>query len=161
MKFLGAGLDGHGKKALVGGTMAATPISCCAGYHTICEIERTNACGKAAAMGIRMTDGLNKLIEDRKLPFVAYNVASIVHLETVGTGHFVVNWNKPWTIPHVIKETSIRKAEMQHMGAAYMAEGLVTIAGNRLYTSAAYTEEDIDTALAAFGRVFDNVGELK
>jgi glutamate-1-semialdehyde 2,1-aminomutase len=157
MKFLGAGLDGHGKKALVGGTMAATPISCCAGYHTICEIERTLACDTAARMGDRLTDGLNKLIEKRKLPFVAYNVGSICHLDTVGTMHFAIRWSKFWQIPGVLKATSVRKAEMQHMGAAYMAEGLVTLAGNRMYTSAAYTEEDIDQALSAFDRVFEHI----
>ncbi len=157
MKYLGAGLDGHGKKALVGGTMAATPLSCCAGYHTICEIERTGACEKAASMGDRLTDGLKRQIEARKLPFVAYNVGSICHLDTVGTMHFAIRWSKPWQIPRVLKETSVRKAEMQHMGAAYMAEGLVTLAGNRMYTSAAYTEADIDAALAAFDRVFDSI----
>lgn len=157
MKFLGAGLDGHGKKALVGGTMAATPISCCAGYHTICEIERTGACEKAAAMGDRLTDGLNRLIDRRALPFVAYNVGSVCHLDTVGTMHFAIRWSRPWEIPGVLKATSARKAEMQHMGAAYMAEGLVTLAGNRMYTSAAYTEADIDAAVEAFDRVFDSV----
>ena len=157
MKYLGAGLDGHGKKALVGGTMAATPLSCCAGYHTICEIERTGACEKAASMGDRLTDGLKRQIEARKLPFVAYNVGSICHLDTVGTMHFAIRWSKPWQIPRVLKETSVRKAEMQHMGAAYMAEGLVTLAGNRMYTSAAYTEADIDAALAAFDRVFERI----
>lgn len=48
MKYLGAGLDkSEGKKihkAMCGGTMAATPISCCAGYTVICEIEKRNAC---------------------------------------------------------------------------------------------------------------------
>ena len=85
MKFLGAGLDSHGKKALVGGTLAATPVSCCAGYHTLCEIERTGACETAAKMGDRLTDGLNTIIKRRELPFVAYNVGSICHLDTVGT----------------------------------------------------------------------------
>jgi len=45
------------------------------------------------------------------------------------------------------------------MGAAYMAEGIVTLAGSRLYTSAAYTEEMIDDALSRFERVFANVGK--
>lgn len=163
MKYLGAGLDGHGrtKKALVGGTLAATPISCCAGYHTICEIERTNACDKAAEMGDILTDGLNALIDKRGLPFVAYNVGSICHLDTVGTLHFAIRWSKLWEIPKVLKQTSLRKKEMQHVGAAYMAEGLVTLAGNRMYTSAAYTKEDIDKALAAFDRVFDTMEILQ
>ena len=157
MKFLGAGLDSHGKKALVGGTLAATPVSCCAGYHTLCEIERTGACETAAKMGDRLTDGLNAIIKRRELPFVAYNVGSICHLDTVGTMHFAIRWSQPWKIPGVLKATSARKAEMQHMGAAYMAEGLVTLAGNRMYTSAAYTEADIDAAVNAFDRVFDHV----
>ena len=158
MKYLGAGLDEHGgKKALVGGTMTATPLSCCAGYYTLCEIERTRAWEKAAQMGNRLTDGLNALIDRRGLPFVAYNVGSICHLDTVGTMHFAIRWSKPWEIPHVLKETSRRKSEMQHIGAAYMAEGLVTLAGNRMYTSAAYTEEDIDRAVAAFERAFEHI----
>jgi len=75
----------------------------------------------------------------------------------VGTMHFAIRWSKPWQIPSILKETSVRKKEMLHMGAAYMAEGLVTLAGNRMYTSAAYTEKDIDTSLAAFESVFDNI----
>lgn len=160
MKYLAAGISGGDKhkKALVGGTMAATPISCVAGYHTLCEMEKQNACEKAGLMGDRLTAGLKELIKKYNLPFVAFNQGSICHLETVGTMHFSINWKKPWTIPKVIKITSERKKEMEHMGAAYMAEGLVTLAGSRLYTSAAYTEEMIDEALASFDRVFANVG---
>ncbi len=159
MKYLAAGIqtgDKH-KKALIGGTMAATPISCVAGYYTLSEIERTNAAQVAGRMGDRLTAGLQALIHKYNLPFVAFNQGSICHLETVGTMHFSINWSKPWTIPKVLKETSKRKKEMEHMGAAYMAEGLVTLAGSRLYTSAAYTEEMIDDALLRFERVFQNI----
>ncbi|MDD3920001.1 MAG: aminotransferase class III-fold pyridoxal phosphate-dependent enzyme, partial [Eubacteriales bacterium] len=157
MKFLGAGLDGGGKKALVGGTLAANPLSCVAGYAMLCEMEKTNACEKASQMGDMLTDGLKALIQKYELPFVAHNVGSICHLDTVGTTHFAINWHKPWQIPNILKETSLRKKEMQYMGAAYMAEGIVTLAGNRMYTSAAYTEEDIRQALAGFDRVFSHV----
>ena len=71
--------------------------------------------------------------------------------------HFAIDWNRIWRIPRVLKETSVRKTEMEHMGAAYMAEGLVTLAGSRLYTSAAYSEEMIDDALSCFNKVFANV----
>lgn len=158
MKFLGAGLQGSKtKKALVGGTMAANPLSCVAGYYTLEEIEKRNACQVAGKMGDRITEGLQQLIKKHGLPFVAFNQGSICHLETVGTMHFSVNWKKPWTIPGVLSATNERKKEMEHMGAAYMAEGLVTLAGSRLYTSAAYTEEMIDDALSRFDRVFENV----
>ncbi|NCC65610.1 MAG: hypothetical protein EOM15_13250, partial [Spirochaetia bacterium] len=104
---------------------------------------------------------LYAIIEKYKLPFVAFNQGSIYHLETVGTVHFSINWNKPWTIPNTINETSKRKKEMEYMGAAYMAEGLVTLAGSRLYTSAAYTETMIDEALLAFDRVFAQIECIK
>ena len=160
MKYLGAGLDSSGKKihkALVGGTMTANPLSCCAGYFTLEEIERTNACQKAGQMGDRICAGLKELVKKHGLPFVVWNTGSICHLETVGTMHYQINWKKPWEIPAILGETGIRQKEMEHMGAAYMAEGLVTLAGSRLYTSAAYTPKMIDQALACFDRVFENV----
>jgi glutamate-1-semialdehyde 2,1-aminomutase len=163
MKYLSAGIQSGVKihKALVGGTMAATPISCVAGYYTLEEIDRTDACRKAGRMGDRLTLGLQKLIEAYQLPFVAFNQGSICHLETVGTMHFSINWKKPWTIARVINETARRKKEMEYMGSAYMAEGLVTLAGSRLYTSAAYDEMMIDQALEAFERVFSHVTCIK
>ena len=162
MKYLSAGIAGGSKqkKALVGGTLAANPLSCLAGYYTLCEIERTNALQKAGVMGDRLTIGLQELIKKYNLPFVAFNQGSICHLETVGTTHYSIDWSKPWTISSVINETSIRKKEMEHMGAAYMAEGIVTLAGSRLYTSAAYTEEMIDDVLNRFEKIFNNIQEL-
>lgn len=159
MAHLGAGLDSSGKKikkAMCGGTMAATPLSCVAGFYAISEIERTNACEKAGRMGDRLTKGLQEIIHKNKLPFVAFNQGSICHLDNAGTMHFSVNWKKPWQIPGVLKETSIRQKEMEHMGAAYTAEGIITLAGSRLYTSAAYTEEMIDDVLIRFERVLSN-----
>ncbi|MBR2619992.1 MAG: aspartate aminotransferase family protein, partial [Firmicutes bacterium] len=64
-------------------------------------------------------------------------------------------------IPNVLKQTSIRKKEMEYMGAAYMAEGIVTLAGNRIYTSAAYDEEMIKDVLDRFDRVFSHVEQVK
>ena len=163
MAHLGAGLDSDGKKikkAMCGGTMAATPISCVAGYTALCEIEKRNACEVAGRMGDRLTRGLQELIQKYDLPFVAFNQGSICHLDSVGTMHFHIDWSKPWTIPGVLKQTDVRKKEMEHMGAAYMAEGIITLAGSRLYTSAAYTEEMIDDVLARFDRVFANCGKI-
>jgi len=159
MKYLSSGIGGSDKhkKALIGGTMAANPLSCVAGYYTLCEIERTNAAQKAGQIGDKLIEGLQLLIEKYKLPFIAFNQGSICHLETVGTMHFSLDWSKPWKIPGVLVATSERKKEMEHMGAAYMAEGIVTLAGSRLYTSAAYTEEMIKDVLLKFEKVFKNI----
>jgi glutamate-1-semialdehyde 2,1-aminomutase len=164
MAYLGAGLDSSGKKvpkAMCGGTMAATPVSCCAGYYTLCEIQRTNACEVAGRMGDRLTTGLQNLIKKYDLPFVAFNQGSICHLDNAGTMHFSINWGKLWQVPGILKQTGIRQREMEHIGAAYMAEGLVTLAGSRLYTSAAYTEEMIDDVLSRFDRVLSKCGLLE
>jgi glutamate-1-semialdehyde 2,1-aminomutase len=52
-----------------------------------------------------------------------------------------------------------RKVSMEVMGAAYMANGIVTLAGSRLYTSLADTDEVIDDALSRFDKVFSTVVE--
>ncbi len=163
MKHLGAGLDSSGKKvkkAMCGGTMAAAPISCVAGYTTICEIEKRNACQVAGQRADQLIKGVQQSIEKYDLPFVAYNIGSVCHLDTVGTMQFAIDWGKLWEVPSVLKETGARQKEMEHMGAAYMAEGLVTLAGSRLYTSAAYTEEDIDDVISRFDRVLSQCKKL-
>ena len=123
----------------------------------ICEIERTNACEKAGRMGDRLTKGLQESIKKYHLPFVAFNQGSICHLDNAGTMHFAVDWSKPWQIPSILKQTGVRQKEMEHMGAAYMAEGIITLAGSRLYTSAAYDEAMIDDVIGRFDRVLSKV----
>lgn len=163
MKYLASGLNGGSKnpKALVGGTMAAAPISCVAGYYTLCEIEKSGAIEKSGKMADKLIAGLNEIIDKYGLPFVAFNQGSICHLDTTGTMQYAIDWSKPWKIPGILKQTSVRKKEMEHMGAAYMAEGVITLAGNRLYTSAAYEEEMIDDVLNRFDKVFANVERIK
>lgn len=162
MKYLSAGIGGsaHHPKALVGGTMAATPISCVAGYYTLCELEKTHAIKKAGEFGDKLIAGVNELIDKYALPFVAYNQGSICHVETTGTMHFMIDWTKPWTIPDVLNQTTVRKEEMEHMGCAYMANGLVTLAGNRLYTSGAYEDDMLQDILDRFDRIFADVEEI-
>ncbi len=157
MEYLAAGIQGGKKRAMVGGTMAATPLSSLAGYYTLMEIEKTNACETAGKAGDRLTLGLQKLIDKYKLPFVAYNQGSICHLETSGTMFVKVNVSKPWTVPAALKEIKIRRHMMEEIGAAYMAEGLVTLAGSRMYTSLADTDEIIDEALSKFESVFQKI----
>lgn len=157
MAYLTAGLGGTKKKAMVGGTLAANPLSSAAGYYTMLEIEKNKACEKAGKAGDRLTQGLQTLIKKYELPYVAYNQGSICHLETAGTMFVDVNMAKPWTIPASLKQIKARKHLMEEMGAAYMAEGIVTLAGSRMYTSMADTDEIIDEALVKFESVFQHI----
>ena len=159
MKYLAAGLDGDKKikKAKVGGTLAANPLSCVAGYYTLKGIIEKDACAKAGKAGDKLKAGLQNIIDTYKLPYVVYNQGSIVHLETSGVLFLDVNLVKFWTIPKVLKELKIRKDIMEQMGAAFMSAGIVTLAGSRLYTSAAQTDEIIDESLEKFESVFKEI----
>lgn len=162
MKHLGAGLtDMEVKSALVGGTMAANPLTSYAGYEALCLIEKTRAWEKAGAMADLLTAGLQNLSQKYHLPFVIYNFGSIVHLQSSAPMHFFINWKKPWTLPNLLRETTQRKEALERMGAALMAEGLITLAGSRIYVSAAYDEALIQKALSRFERVFQKVENLE
>ena len=143
-----AGIGGIGERAYVGGTLSANPLSCVAGYYSLLEMERTNAAVIAGKAGDRLTKGLQAIIEKYGLPFVAYNQGSIVHLETSGV--MLLDLRNPIRLA---KELKPRKHMIEEMGAAYMSQGLITLAGSRMYTSMADTDAVIDSALSKFETV--------
>lgn len=159
--LMAAGVASGKHRAYVGGTLAAAPISCVAGTVAIREIEKTDACVKAGQAGDKLTDGLKDLIDKYGLPFVAYNQGSICHLECTGAMSF--DYSSMCMLKSAIGLLSNkammyeRKESMERMGAAYMANGIVTLAGSRLYTSLADTDEVIDEALSRFEEVFKHV----
>ena len=148
-----AGLGGGplGKRAMVGGTLSANPLSCAAGYFAITAIEETGAHLAAGAAGDRLTKGLQEIFRRRDLPFVAFNHGSICHMET-GAAMLMDIKN-----PNIFKQVGARKKVMEEMGAALSAEGIITLAGSRMYTSMADTDEVIDDALERLDRVFRHI----
>jgi L-ribulose-5-phosphate 4-epimerase len=153
MMSFASGIGGKsGERAYIGGTLSANPLSCAAGYFAISEMERTNAPVLAGRAGDRLTAGLSDIITRYKLPFVAYNQGSIVHLETSGV--MLLDLKNPLRFARQMKP---RKHMMEEMGAAYTANGLITLAGSRMYTSMADTDEVIDDALERFERVLASV----
>ena len=160
--LMAAGVGGMMKKAYVGGTLAANPLSSMAGYTAIKAIADNNACVKAGLAGNRLTDGLVRLIEAYKLPYVAYNQGSICHLECSAAMSFDFSSMNIINVVQALSKKSmmmVRKEAMEQMGAAYMANGIVTLAGSRLYTSMADTDEVIDEALNRFEDVFKLIKE--
>ena len=147
-----AGIGGTGERAYIGGTLSANPLSCVAGYYALKEMERTDAPVIAGRAGDRLTQGLQAIIEKYHLPFVAYNQGSIVHIETSGV--MLLDLKNPLK---TLKEIKARKHMIEEMGAAYMSQGLVTLAGSRMYTSMADTDDVIDEALEKFDYVLSNI----
>jgi glutamate-1-semialdehyde 2,1-aminomutase len=151
MRFA-AGIGGTGERAYIGGTLSANPLSCAAGYYALLEMERTNAPIIAGRAGDRLTQGLQQIIETYHLPFVAFNQGSIVHLETSGV--MLLDMKHPIKL---LRELKPRKHMIEEMGAAYMAAGLITLAGSRMYTSLVDTDEVIDEALNRFETVLSSI----
>ena len=152
MGCFAAGIGGVGERAYVGGTLSANPLSCAAGYFALTEMERTNAPVVAGRAGDRLRRGLQEIIERLGLPFVVYNTGSIVHLETSGV--MLLDLHHPIRLA---RELKLREKMLKEMGAAYTANGVITLAGSRIYTSMADTDEVIDDALGRFEHVFASV----
>lgn len=155
MKHFAAGIGGTGERAYIGGTLSANPMSCVAGYTALTEMARTNAPVIAGRAGDRLTKGLKEIVERLKLPYVVYNQGSIVHLETSGV--MLLDLRHP---AKTLREMKPRKHMIEEMGAAYMSQGVVTLAGSRIYTSMADTDDVIDNALERFETVLSSVEGL-
>jgi glutamate-1-semialdehyde aminotransferase len=151
MASFAGGISAAGQRALIGGTLSANPLSCAAGYHSLLEMDRTDAPSKAGAAGDRLRAGLQEIVDRLGLPFVTYNFGGIVHLHTSGVLHLDLR------DPDAFGEVGPRKEMLEEMSAGFAAEGLMTLAGSRLYTSMADTNEVVDDALERFERVLSNV----
>jgi glutamate-1-semialdehyde 2,1-aminomutase len=151
MSTFSAGIGSGGQRTLVGGTLSANPLSSAAGYYAILEMERTNAPVLAGRAGDKLCQGLQTIIDDLDLPFFVYNHGSIIHLETHGVLLLDV------TDPDFFAKVVQRKEIAEEMGAAYTAEGIITLAGSRLYSSMADTDEVVEEALDGFARALGNV----
>jgi glutamate-1-semialdehyde 2,1-aminomutase len=152
MMLLVGGIGSTSRRAFVGGTLSANPLSCVAGYHALLEAQRLDAAGAAGRAGDRLCRGLAQIIERRGLPYVVYNIGSIVHLQTSGV--LLLDTSNPLKLLRLRNEAKARKHMMEEMGAAYTAHGLITLAGSRIYTSLADTDAVIDEALNRFDDVF-------
>jgi glutamate-1-semialdehyde 2,1-aminomutase len=155
MMMLVGGIGTTTKRAFVGGTLTANPLSCAAGYFALQEIQRTDAATKAGRAGDRLREGLEQIIERLGLPYVAYNMGSIVHLQTSGV--MLLDTSNLLKLIRLRDEAKLRKHMMEEMGAAYAAHGLITLAGSRIYTSLADTDAVIDDALNRFEDVLKQV----
>jgi glutamate-1-semialdehyde 2,1-aminomutase len=151
MSTFSAGIGSGGQRTLVGGTLSANPLSSAAGYYALLEMERTNAPVLAGRAGDELCRGLQTIIDDLDLPFFVYNHGSIIHLETHGVLLLDV------TDPDFFAKVAQRKEIAEEMGAAYTAEGIITLAGSRLYSSMADTDDVVAEALEGFARALGNV----
>jgi glutamate-1-semialdehyde 2,1-aminomutase len=152
MMLLVGGIGTTSRRAFVGGTLSANPLSCVAGYYALQEAQRSDAAVVAGRAGDRLRRGLEQIIDRLRLPYVVYNMGSIVHLQTSGV--LLLDTSNLLKLLRRKNEAQARKHMLEEMGAAYTAHGLITLAGSRIYTSLADTDAVIDDALNRFEDVF-------
>lgn len=151
MSCVAAGVDPGKPKAYVGGTLSANPMSCAAGYFAIDEIVKKDAAKIAGENGDKLCEELKALIAKYQLPFVAWNTGSIVHFEVTGAMYLDA------ADPDIMKKIGQRQHALEEFGAALTANGVITLAGSRIYTSMADTDATIKETLDAFENVFKNI----
>ncbi|MDR0817262.1 MAG: aminotransferase class III-fold pyridoxal phosphate-dependent enzyme [Clostridiales Family XIII bacterium] len=151
MSVVAAGVDTSKHHAYCGGTLSANPLSCAAGYYAIKEIVEQDAAVKAGQNADKLTAGINELIKKYGLPFVAWNTGSIVHFEVAGMMYIDIR------DPDFFKKMVAQRTAVEEFGAGLTANGVITLAGSRIYTSMADDDETIDITLKAFDDVLGNI----
>jgi glutamate-1-semialdehyde 2,1-aminomutase len=147
MSVCAAGVEGVKKRAYVGGTLAANPITTAACYWTMKFLEETNAVEKAAAAGDKITKGMNDIFERENLPFFVYNFKSILHYET--TSFFAVRLDDP----DALNQINLRRELADQYQAALITNGIYPLAGTRMYCCMAHDAEAINKTLKAWEKI--------
>jgi glutamate-1-semialdehyde 2,1-aminomutase len=138
----GSAMGGH---AFVAGTMAANALSATACYYALKLVEEHRAWEKAAGYAKKLTDELNTLFETRPyLPFFAYNQASIIIYDT--TAFFSVDINRDDAFMQIMDRMKVSK-EYQ---LAILNQGVMTLAGSRMYACMQHDQEALTKTLEAW-----------
>ena len=152
MNLLTAGITlGHSTKVMVGGTLTANPISCKAGYTTICELERTDAHKKLKKASDAFIKDVADLANKYQIPSLIFNQESILHIDLCGMQH--VSSFTEWSKKEIEKFTALAMQAMHEYAMAMAAEGIIVAGGNKSYINL-QTVDVLDDALSAIERVF-------
>jgi glutamate-1-semialdehyde 2,1-aminomutase len=145
----------NGRKAFTGGTMSANPIAATAGYYTIKLMEDYHTVEKAAAYATRLTHALNELFATREdLPFFAYNIQSIVHMETACYNGISLVENPAARA----KEVYERYAAASEYALVLLTQGVLPL-GDRLYCCMQHDDAALEKTVAAWKHVLSLIPE--
>jgi len=134
-----------GDHAFVAGTMAANALSVRACYYALKLVEEHKASEKAAAFADKLTAELNTLFETHAdLPFFAYNQKSIIIYDT--TSFFNVDITCDDAFMQIMQRMKVSK-EYQ---LAILNQGIMTLAGSRMYTCMQHDQNALDKTLDAW-----------
>lgn len=136
-----AGRRHHGsgtKRAFVGGTLSANPLSCVAGYYAIQEMARTNAAVIAGRAGDRLPGASRRSWTATACP--SWSTISARSSICRPPRLLLMSMRNPIKL---LREVHDRRRLMEEMGAAYLAHGILTVGGSRIiYQHGRYRRRD-------------------
>ena len=140
-----------GNKIVVGGTLTANPISCVAGYTTLCKLQREDVPNKLNAAAIEFTRKVTDIANKYDVPAIIASTGSILQIDLTGMKHVA-------TFPDYTPEQQAAKRKfaserMTDFAMALAANGILTAGGNKTFLS--YPALPIlDDALKIYDKVF-------
>ncbi len=140
-----------GNKIVVGGTLTANPISCCAGYVTLCKLQKEDIPNKLNQAGIEFTRKLTDLANKYDIPAIISSTGSVLQIDLTGMKHVA-------TFPEYSRDEQAAKrqfasARMTDFAMALAANGILTAGGNKTFLN--YCSLDIlDDAFEIYEKVF-------
>jgi glutamate-1-semialdehyde 2,1-aminomutase len=146
------------RKVRHNGTFNANPLSAAAGVTTLEQVATGEPGRRAADLGQRLIAGINAILCERELEgWAAYGDASIVHL-LVGSS---VPFEPGALAPNVPAAELKRGGDLRLLTALRLGlnnHGVDLMRGRSGFLSAAHTDADIDTTVAAFAATLDDMG---
>lgn len=140
-----------GNKIVVGGTLAANPISCCAGYVTLCKLQRDDIPNKLNAAGKEFARKLTDLANKYELPAIISSTGSVMQIDVTGMKH--VATFPEYSLEQQAEKRKFASARMTDFAMALAANGVLTAGGNKTFLS--YPALDImDDVLPIYDKVF-------
>ena len=152
MRFVTPGVaHTAGETIMLGGTLAANPISCIAGYTALCELERTDCHAKLETAAEQFSRDLTDLTNKYKIPAIVTHHGSVMQIDVTGFKHIATFKNYS---PEEIKaKRTIGARRMNEFAMALAAEGVIVAAGNKTFLNL-QTIDVLGDALDAYERVF-------
>ena len=140
-----------GNKIVVGGTLTANPISCCAGYVTLCKLQKEDIPNRLNQAGIEFTRKLTDLANKYDIPAIISSTGSVLQIDLTGMKHVA-------TFPEYSRDEQAAKrqfasARMTDFAMALAANGILTAGGNKTFLN--YCSLDmLDDAFEIYEKVF-------
>lgn len=140
-----------GRNIVLGGTLAANPLTSCAGYVTLCKLQREDIPNKLNAAGLEFAKKLTDIANKYDVPAVISATGSVMQIDLTGMKHIATF--PEWSLEEQAEKRKFASARMADFAMALAANGVLTAGGNKTFMS--YPALKImDEVLPIYDKVF-------